>query len=115
MGLRVKEEGASERRPVMGRIGVAHDPARKGADFPLVSAGVNRQPTGVGCEADMSARSQGPLLVLQPPPIIISVAGPAAVTLRWTPRPMGRPRPVRGVVGRRSRTGSYLAGTLFDA
>ena len=31
---------------------------RKRADFPLVSAGVDRQPTGVGGDADMSARSQ---------------------------------------------------------
>ena len=44
-----------------------------------------------------------------------SVAGSAAVTLRLTPRPMGQPRSVRGVVGRRSRAGSYLAGTLSDA
>ena len=44
-----------------------------------------------------------------------SVAGTVAVTLRLTPRPMGQPRPVRGVVGRRSRAGSYLAGTSFDA
>jgi hypothetical protein len=31
---------------------------RESADFPLVSAGVDRQPTGVGCDADMMARSQ---------------------------------------------------------
>ena len=39
MGRRVKEEGASEGRPVIGRIGVepaGHHPTRKGADFPLV-------------------------------------------------------------------------------
>ena len=39
MGRRVEEEGASEGRSVMGRIGVApwqHHPTRKGADFPLV-------------------------------------------------------------------------------
>jgi len=40
MGRRVQEEGASERRSVMGRIGVEraprHHPTRKGADFPLV-------------------------------------------------------------------------------
>jgi len=74
MGLRAEEEGGSEGRPVIGRIGVeawgtgVHYPPRKWADFPLVSAGVNRQPTGVGWDADMSAGSQGPLLVLQPPP-----------------------------------------------
>jgi hypothetical protein len=44
-----------------------------------------------------------------------SVAGPAAVPSRLTPRPMGQPRPVRGVVGRRSRARSCLAGALFNA
>ena len=44
-----------------------------------------------------------------------SVAGPVAVTLRLTPRPMGQPRPVRGVVGQRSCARSYLAGALFNA
>jgi len=44
-----------------------------------------------------------------------SVAGTVAVTLRLTPRPMGQPRSGRGVVGRRSRTGSYSAGALSDA
>jgi hypothetical protein len=47
--------------------------------------------------------------------VVISVAGPAVVTLRLLPRPMGQPRLVRGVVGRRSRSRSYLAGTLADA
>ena len=42
-------EGAGE--------GLQQDPPRKRADFPPVSAGVHRQPTGVGCEADLSARS----------------------------------------------------------
>ena len=40
MGLRVKENGKSEGRPVMGRIGIdvarQHHPARKRADFRLV-------------------------------------------------------------------------------
>jgi hypothetical protein len=39
MGLRVKERGASERRPVIGRIGVERKrqhPTRKRADFPVV-------------------------------------------------------------------------------
>ena len=40
MRRRVKEEGASESRPVMGRIGIALTgniiPRRKPADFPLV-------------------------------------------------------------------------------
>jgi hypothetical protein len=34
---------------------------RKRADFLLVSAGVDRQPTGVGCDADTMARSQRPV------------------------------------------------------
>src|SRR5437868_3676198 len=46
---------------------------------------------------------------------IISVAGTVVVTSRLTPSPRGQPRPVRGVVGRRSRARSYLAGTLFHA
>jgi len=61
MGQRVKEEGASECWPVMGRIGVEqeqHHPTRKRADFPLVLAHVNSQPTGVASRADMSAGSQ---------------------------------------------------------
>ena len=44
-----------------------------------------------------------------------SVAGPVDVTLRLTPRPMGQPRFGRGVVGRRSRAGSYSAEALSDA
>ena len=49
MGLRVEEEGASESRSVMGRIGVEPIgniiPRRKPADFPLVLAYVNREQT----------------------------------------------------------------------
>jgi hypothetical protein len=44
MGLRVEEEGGSERRSVMGRIGVV-TPRRKPADFPRVLAYVNRWQT----------------------------------------------------------------------
>ena len=43
-------------------------PRRKPADFPLVLAYVNRQPTGVGSKADLSARPQRSLLVRLPPP-----------------------------------------------
>ena len=50
----------------MGRIGVARSPARKRADFPRVSADVNRQPTGSGGKADLS-RAATP--VVRPPPI----------------------------------------------
>ena len=49
MGRRVEEEGASERRSVMGRIGIAPRsniiPRRKPADFPLVLAYVNHGQT----------------------------------------------------------------------
>jgi len=87
MGQRVKDEGESEGRPVMGRIGVAlpfgsrwprevvqraerwqHHPTRKRADFPRVLTDVNSQPTDEGSNADLSARSQRPLLVQLPPP-----------------------------------------------
>ena len=46
MGRRVKDEGGSEGRPVMGRIGVETSLPRKRADFPRVLTTVNRQPTG---------------------------------------------------------------------
>jgi len=59
--LRVEEEGESQCRPVMGRTGIEPCgkiiPLRKQADFPLVSADVNSQQTGVGSDAEMSARS----------------------------------------------------------
>ena len=49
MGLQVKEEGASEGRSVMGRIGIEPAgniiPRRKPADFPLVLAYVTREQT----------------------------------------------------------------------
>jgi hypothetical protein len=85
-----------------------HHPTRKGADFPRVSAGVRRQATGAGGVAELSARSQRPLLVRPPPPQIISVAGTAVVTLRWTPRPMGPPRPVEEV----SSAGGAVPGRI---
>ena len=48
-GRRVREEGASESRSVMGRTGVEPQgdiiPRRKPADFPLVLAYVNREQT----------------------------------------------------------------------
>ena len=51
MGQRVKEEGESECRTVMGRIGVGPQgditPRRKPADFPLVLAYVSREQTAL--------------------------------------------------------------------
>ena len=44
MGLRVKEGGGSEGRPVIGRIGAVALPGNR-ADFPLVLAYVNRGQT----------------------------------------------------------------------
>jgi hypothetical protein len=66
---------------------------RKPADFPLVSAGVDRQPTGVGCDADMSAKAQCFFAGATAATEVISVAGSVVVTLRlFSPRPMGQPR-----------------------
>jgi hypothetical protein len=49
MKRRLKEERASDARPVIGRIGVEPGrniiPRRKPADFSLVLAYVNREPT----------------------------------------------------------------------
>src|SRR5215471_14253964 len=113
MGLRVKDRGASEGRPVIGRIGVI--PYPKGGRLPRGVGG--REPSAnrrrgrrrtVGAVVTAAAGAASATEVT-------SVAGTAVVTLRWTPRPTGPPRPVRGVVGRRSRTGSNLAGTLSEA
>ncbi len=62
--------GGRKRRPACNGPDRGCDitPPRKRADFPLVSAGVSRQPTGVGGNADLSARPQGPSLVRPPPP-----------------------------------------------
>jgi hypothetical protein len=123
MGQRVKDEGASEGWPVMGWIGVAppcrralatgdvaqqaegwlHHPTRKRADFPRVLTDVNGQPTDVGSKADLSARSQRPLLVQLPPSEVLSVVGSASVTSRLAPRP------------RRPTACHLLVGALFNA
>jgi hypothetical protein len=110
-GRRVEEEGASEGRPVTGRIGVATSPHAK----------AGRLPSGVGgCERSANRRSRqcrcrwgrnglaGAACATE----VLSVAGTGQVMPRL---PRGQPRAVRGVVGRRSRAGSYLAGTLPDA
>src|SRR5262249_60908454 len=74
MGLRAEEEGGSEGRPVIGRIGVeawgtgVHYPPRKWADFPLVSAGGKPQPTGGGWGGGMWAGGPRTLGGVPPPP-----------------------------------------------
>jgi hypothetical protein len=134
-GRRVKDRGASQRRPVMGRIGVEPTGARHRERWmrPEDTAGaatspptkVGRLPRGVGGREASANRRRGQSRTVgaaamavagaAPATAVNSVAGPAVVTPRWTPRPMGQPRPARGVVGRRSRAGSYRAGTLSDA
>src|SRR5438132_2997394 len=115
MGLRVQDEGASEYRPVRDRIGVATSPHGKPCRLPSGVDGREpsanrrrgrRRTVGAAVRAVAGAASATE---------ITSVAGTAVVTLRSAPRPMGRPRLVRGVVGRRSRAGSYRVGTSFNA
>jgi hypothetical protein len=70
---------------------------RKRADFPLVSAGVNRQPTGAGSDADMSAGARRSFAGATAATEITSVAGSVAVTPRLSSSPMRQPRPVKEV------------------
>jgi hypothetical protein len=79
-GRRVKEEGASEGRPVMGRIGVerkATSPTRKRADFPLVSGHEKAGQTDQGGRADDGLDVLGwcglPLKGRRPPRSIVKV------------------------------------------
>jgi hypothetical protein len=66
MGRRVKDEGRSEGRSVIERIGVEpprrDHPTRKRADFPRVSPHETVRPTGSGGRADDSS-----LLLVRPP------------------------------------------------
>jgi hypothetical protein len=112
---RVKDEGGSEGRPVIDQIGVATSPRAK----------AGRLPSGVGGSEPSAnrrrgqSRSVGGIAKVHAGAApatddIISVAGTAAVTSRSPPSPMGRPRLVRAVVGRRSRARSYLAEALFN-
>jgi hypothetical protein len=91
-GQRVKEEGGSECRAVMGRIGVATSPCPKGG----------RLPSGIGGRKPSANRRRGRrryvggietvLACVAPATEVISVAGSAVVTPRLAPRPMGQPR-----------------------
>src|SRR3954467_15943780 len=102
MGLRVKDEGGSEGRPVMGRTGV--EPVARS-----LPAKAGRLPSGVDGR-DPSAnrpggqsRSVGGIAMIRAgaapaPARSISVAGTGAVTSRLTPSPMGQPRLVTGTL-----------------
>src|SRR5215831_2188800 len=98
MGPRVKDRGASEGRPVVGRIGVATLPHPKGGRLPRGVGGrgasANRRRGRRRTVGAVVTAAVGAASATEVP----SVAGTAAVTPRWTPRPTGPPRPVRGVV-----------------
>ena len=135
MGRRVKERGASQRRPVMGRIGVEPKDARhRGqgmrpqvatAQATLPPTQVGRLPRGVGGREASANRRRGPsrsvgavvmaVAGAAPATVILSVAGSVVVTPRLTSRPMGQPRCVRGGGGRRSRLVRNPAAALADA
>ena len=59
-----KGVGKSEGRPVMGRIRVVHDPARKRADFPAVSRHENHR--GIGREGVANDGGFVPLVLPSP-------------------------------------------------
>src|SRR5262249_43307785 len=91
-GLRGEEEGASECRPVMGRIGLATLPHPKGGRLPAGVGGRERSAN----RRRGRRRSVGAVVMTvagaAPATEVMSVAGTGVVTLRWTPRPMGPPR-----------------------
>jgi len=111
MGRRVKDGGGSERRPVAGRIGVETSPRAKASPLPPGVGG--RGPTANRLGGQSRNVSDGD--VRRCGPRRFSVTGPVVVPSRLTPRPMGRPRLVRGVVGRWNRARSCHAEALFDA
>ena len=84
MGRRVKDEGGSEGRSVIERIGVEplgrDHPTRKRADFPRVSPHETVRTTGLGGRADDSS-----LLLVRPP-------ADSAGQPRTRIVPVGRPR-----------------------
>jgi hypothetical protein len=134
MGRRVKERGASQRRSVMGRIGIEptderlRGRRRRPQDADAVATSpptkVGRLPRGVGGRETSANRRSGPSRSVSAvartvagaarATVILSVAGSAVVTPRLTP-PMGQPRCVRGGVGRRSRLARNSAAALADA
>src|SRR5262249_52125844 len=95
MGLRVKDGGGSECRPVRGRIGVEPEATSLHAKAGRLPPGVggrepsaNRRSKQSRTVGEVAMTSAGAACATE----VISVAGPVAVTLRLTPRPMGRPR-----------------------
>src|SRR3954452_18792884 len=101
MGLRVKDEGGSERRPVMGRIGVEPMATSLRAKAGRLPSGVDgREPSAN--RRSKPSRSVGEVAMTSAgaacATAVNSVAGPVAVTLRLTPRPMGQPRLVKGAL-----------------
>src|SRR5260370_39821265 len=97
MRLRVKDEGGSKGRSVMGRIGVATGPHPKGGRLPSGVGG--REPSAnrrrLGCRY---VRGGATAPVGAPtPPEGDSVPGPPARNLQSAPRPKGPPRAAKGV------------------
>jgi hypothetical protein len=80
MGLRVKEEGGSESRSVMDRIGAVALPGNR-ADFPLVSAHVNLGQTTSGSVAEMSADRK--VLLVRLPAAERALAARAELLAPW--------------------------------
>jgi hypothetical protein len=134
-GRRVKERGVSQRRSVMGRIGIEPTDERlrgrrrrpQDADAKATSspAQAGRLPRGVGGRETSANRRSGQSRSVSAvattvagaarATVILSVAGSAVVTPRLAPRPMGQPRCGRGGVGRRSRLVRNSAAALADA
>ena len=85
----------------MGRIGVETSPRAKASRLPPGVGG--REPTANRLGGQSRSVSDGNVRWCGPRRS--SVAGSVAVPSRLTPRPMGRPRLVRGVVGRWNRPG----------
>src|SRR3954447_23650685 len=95
MGRRVKDEGGSEGRPVTGRTGVEPMATSLHAKAGRLPSGVSGRKPSVNRRSKQS-RTVGEVAMTSAgaacATAVNSVAGPVAVTLRLTPRPMGQPR-----------------------
>jgi hypothetical protein len=93
MGLRVKDEGGSERRPVMGRTGVEPVATSLPAKAGRLPSGVDGREPSANRRRGQSRSVGGIAMILAgaapATATFISVAGTAAVTSRLTPSPMG--------------------------